>query len=68
MTWDFRKQRVLKKPVCSRYTLPDPMTGILTLRMQMKTYKPLPVLFWLGKKFNIDACIIENHRLLKKSL
>jgi hypothetical protein len=32
------------------------------------SYKPLPVLFWLGKKFNIDACIIENHRLLRKSL
>jgi len=31
-------------------------------------YKPLPVLFWLGKKFNLDACIAENHRLLKKSL
>jgi len=31
-------------------------------------YKPLPVLFWLGKKFNMDACILENHRLLKKFL
>lgn len=30
--------------------------------------KPLPVLFWLGKQFNIEVCIIENHRLLKKSL
>jgi hypothetical protein len=31
-------------------------------------HKPLPVLYWLGKKFNLDACIIENHRLLEKNL
>jgi hypothetical protein len=30
--------------------------------------KALPVLFWLGKQFNIETCIGENHRLLKKSL
>jgi hypothetical protein len=29
-----------------------------------ETCNPLPVLFWLGKQFNIDACINENHRLL----
>jgi hypothetical protein len=33
-----------------------------------EAYKPLPVLYWLGKKFNTDACIFENHRLLRKSL
>jgi hypothetical protein len=31
-------------------------------------YKALPVLFWLGKKFNIDDCINENHRLLQKAI
>jgi hypothetical protein len=31
-------------------------------------FKALPVLFWLGKQFNIETCILENHRLLKKSL
>ena len=30
--------------------------------------KALPVLFWLGKQFHIETCIVENHRLLKKSL
>jgi hypothetical protein len=33
-----------------------------------ENYKPLPVLYWLGKKFNIEICINENQRLLKKAL
>jgi hypothetical protein len=33
-----------------------------------ENYKPLPVLFWLGKQFGLDACINENHRLLKKEV
>jgi hypothetical protein len=33
-----------------------------------EAFKPLPVLFWLGKKFKLNACIIENYRLLRKSL
>lgn len=33
-----------------------------------ETYKSLPVLFWLGNRYHIDACITENHRLLKRSL
>lgn len=31
-------------------------------------YHALPTLFWLGKRFGIDACITENHRLLIKDL
>jgi hypothetical protein len=31
-------------------------------------YPALPVLFWLGKQFKLDACINENHRLLKKAV
>jgi hypothetical protein len=33
-----------------------------------ENYNPLPVLFWLGKEFKLDACINENHRLLKKAV
>jgi hypothetical protein len=33
-----------------------------------ENYNPLPVLFWLGKAFKLDACINENHRLLNKAL
>ncbi|WP_373551530.1 heparinase II/III family protein [Haliscomenobacter sp.] len=33
-----------------------------------ETYNPIPTLFWLGKYFNNDVFITENHRLLKKSL
>jgi hypothetical protein len=29
---------------------------------------PHPAFFWLGRKFNLDACIAENHRLLRKHL
>jgi hypothetical protein len=32
-----------------------------------ETYKALPTLFWLGKQFNNDVYITENHRLLKKA-
>jgi hypothetical protein len=31
-------------------------------------YNSLPTLFWLGKQFKIDACINENHRLLRKDI
>jgi hypothetical protein len=31
-------------------------------------YNALPVLFWLGKQFHVDAFIHENHRLLQKSI
>ncbi len=33
-----------------------------------ESYNPLPFLFWLGKEFKLDACINENHRLLKKGV
>jgi hypothetical protein len=33
-----------------------------------ENYTALPILFWLGKQFNLDVCINENHRLLKQAL
>jgi len=33
-----------------------------------ETSRPIPTLFWLGKHFQNDIYIIENHRLLQKAL